>query len=96
MLSRLLVVVALLLAQRAAVAHALWHIDDAAPNEPAQHALCDFHDVLGTVVGAVDSPPVALSRPDAAWARTTFGDIEAADPRVLIRGSRGPPHHFPK
>lgn len=89
-IARLLLVCAVLLAQQTALAHDLWH---AAPH--AQNAgkakLCDLHDLLGTVLGAVSAaaPQIDL---------LSFSDIGffptrtlAAKRRALRAQSRGPP-----
>jgi hypothetical protein len=94
-LARLFIIAALLLAQRAALAHSMWHLD-ATPGEPAQRTLCDFHDVLGTVVGGVDAPLAAHPLPDAAYAPAEFEGAVPQDARRVIRGSRDPPYRFPK
>jgi hypothetical protein len=94
-LARLLIIAALLLAQRAALAHSLWHLD-ATPGEPAQRTLCDFHDVLGTVVGGADAPLAAQPLPEGAHAPAKSEGADPQDARRLIRGSRGPPYCFPK
>lgn len=57
-LGRLLLVLAVLLAQQTALAHEYWHAQSRAAAEKSLPAkggdkLCDLHDLLGTVLGAV-------------------------------------------
>jgi len=94
-LARLIVILALLLAQRAGLAHELWHLQPDA-GEPAQKTLCDFHDVLGAVLGGADAPANAL-------VLEQFGDAPAVrfsppHPQTQRRlcGARDPPGTFPE
>ena len=96
---RLLIVAGLLGAQQAALAHDLWH---AAKGEASaavskqgegegQKAYCDLHDVLGTVLGAVQgAAPQACAPSDtascAADAHTSAIGVDVVQP-----ASRGPP-----
>jgi len=55
-LGRVLLLLAVLVAQQTAVAHQYWHASNAALSADADKApktdpLCDFHDLLGTVLG---------------------------------------------
>jgi len=55
-LGRVLLVVAVLLAQQTALAHQYWHSVGAqakveTPKQPKGDGLCDLHDLLGTVLG---------------------------------------------
>ena len=55
-LGRVLLIVAVLLAQQTALAHQYWHASNAAlsadAGKPAKgDSLCDLHDLLGTVLG---------------------------------------------
>ena len=59
-LGRLLLVVAFLAAQSAAVSHQIWHAgsglqaETTQPEQPGKKdSLCDFHAALGTVLGAL-------------------------------------------
>jgi hypothetical protein len=77
-LGRVILVVALLLAQRVALAHELWHFaagtracaaaaiaaPEQAPAQSRADRLCDFHSALGTVLGAL-SGAAALTLPAA-------------------------------
>ena len=72
-LGRLILVLAVLLAQQAALAHQYWHASNAALSAETNKApkgdpLCDFHDLLGTVLGvasgAAQTPEfLALAEP---------------------------------
>ena len=87
---RVLLALALLNAQHAALAHQIWHLGDHG-TQPAQNQLCDQHDALGTVAGAVDGP-IALF---AGEAPSDFLPRSAALPSATTPGlapsSRGPP-----
>ena len=87
---RILLALALLSAQQASLSHQLWHLVDHG-SQPAQQLLCDQHDALGTVAGALDSPvvPVACERP----AEILFHSLAhpAASMPGLAPSSRGPP-----
>jgi hypothetical protein len=94
-LGRVLVIVALLLAQRAAFAHELWHLD-AANGDPAQQTLCDFHDALGVVVGGADAPSATAPVPHEPHAPAASDPAQLPGAPGLIPGSRDPPARFPK
>lgn len=94
-IARVLLVCAVLLAQQTALAHELWHASggQAAQDSksPAGKKLCDLHDLLGNVLGAVSVAqlPVAL---------LSFSDVDfvaavhrSAQGRPLAPQSRGPP-----
>jgi len=94
-IARVLLVCAVLIAQQTALAHDLWHASGGAASQdsksPAGKKLCDLHDLLGTVLGAVNAAqlPVAL---------LTFSDVgfvaaahRSAQDRPLVPHSRGPP-----
>ena len=51
--ARLLIAVALLVAQQAALAHQVWHLGKP-DSQPAQSLLCEQHQALATVAGALD------------------------------------------
>lgn len=94
MLARLIVILALLLAQRAGLAHELWHLQPDA-GEPAQQTLCDFHDVLGAVLGGADAPanaPVLAQLGDAPAFR--FSRTHLQTQRRLC-AARDPPSSLP-
>jgi len=95
-LGRVVLVLAVLLAQQTALAHQYWHASNAAlsaegKKAPKGDSLCDFHDLLGTVLGiaggAVQTPAfLALAEPGfSAFAAVVY---EAA---LLTSRSRDPP-----
>jgi len=87
---RLVLALALLSAQHAALAHQIWHWGDGKA-QPAQKQLCGQHDALGVVAGAVDAPATPVVTRDPA--DSGYGSIvlpAAALPR-LAPSSRGPP-----
>ena len=62
-LGRLVLVLAILLAQQTALAHQYWHASNASVSADVKKApkgdrLCDLHDLLGTVLGVVDRKSV--------------------------------------
>ncbi len=94
-IARCLLVCAVLIGQQTALAHELWHASGGAAAQdsknPAGKKLCDLHDLLGSVLGAVSGAqlPVAL---------LAFSDVGfvaaphlAAQDRPLVPQSRGPP-----
>jgi hypothetical protein len=87
---RIFLALALLNAQHAALAHQVWHLGDHG-TQPAQNQLCDQHQALGTVAGALDCPIVQLS--GAAPADFLYRSVElpAATKPGLAPSSRGPP-----
>jgi hypothetical protein len=96
-LGRLLLVVALLFAQTAGMAHELWHAaslaadGDGEVKTPKSNPLCDFHTALGSVSAALSS---AHNPPDAGVQENScrIGAAPRA-PRFsfLSTQSRGPP-----
>jgi hypothetical protein len=87
---RILLALLLLSAQQAALAHALSHLDKrGVPAE--QKSLCDQHDALGTVAGALNSALVLL--PGEAFSDFSFHCMElpSAETPGLAPSSRGPP-----
>jgi hypothetical protein len=95
-LARVILVLAVLLAQQTALAHQYWHASNSALSADAKKApktdgLCDLHDLLGTVLGvaggAVQTPAfLALAEPGfSAFAAVVH---EAA---LLTPRSRDPP-----
>ena len=87
---RVFFALALLSAQHAALSHEVWHLGKHGP-QPAQKQLCDQHEALGTVAGALDSPvvPVACERP-ADFLFPSLAHAAASRP-WLAPSSRGPP-----
>ena len=87
---RVLLAVALLSAQHAALAHGLWHSIDQ-KSQPAQKQLCGQHDALGTVAGAVNNIAVAaLAEAPVVPCFFTVA-LPAAKSPGLAPSSRGPP-----
>lgn len=78
---------ALLAAQQAALEHPLWHVAAA----PEQSPLCEQHDALGTVAGAIDcaAPAFAAEAPATAVIAALVPAARAGAP--LAPSSRGPP-----
>ena len=94
-IARVFLVCAVLLAQQTALAHDFWHA--AGPSAPAQSKnpdgkkLCDLHDLLGTVLGAVSST-LAAPRLLPPYVIRFCGDFAAfLQSRPLAAHSRGPP-----
>ena len=87
---RIVIALALLSAQHAALAHQIWHLGDQG-KLPAQNQLCSQHDALGTVAGALDCPlmPMLGETPAEFLFRST--EQPAADLPGLAPSSRGPP-----
>ena len=98
-LARLLLVAALLGAEQAAVAHELWHAarDVAGFPQPAQgdgngqSSLCDLHDLLGSVLGAIEGSAAASSPPSETFARPGAAWVPRGSADAVHASSRGPP-----
>jgi hypothetical protein len=92
-ITRILLVCAVLLAQQTALAHDYWHASSSAPAQkaPKGDKLCDLHDLLGTVLGVATGSPCAHE--PVALPQTGFHSVEQAwaDSRPLAAQSRGPP-----
>ena len=88
--ARLLLSIALLVAQQSALAHQIWHAGKQ-DSQPAQGALCEQHAALAAVAGAVDcaSPDAAISAPDQAPHSQVELPTAALPPLAPL--SRGPP-----
>lgn len=89
-ISRLLLVGAVLLAQQTALAHDFWHATSPQPGGEAQK-LCDLHDLLGTVLGVVSASSVphellALADPGFAAFAASLAYARPVSPH-----SRSPP-----
>jgi len=96
-LGRLLLVVAVLLAQHTALAHDLWHAAGSpgtqAPSAPGGKAnkLCNLHDLLGTVLGVASGTALLPAFLDLAVTRYTgVAPAFREAPRLTPR-SRDPP-----
>ena len=87
---RIFLALSLLGAQQLALAHQIWHFGKHGP-QPVQERLCDQHEALGTVAGAVDAPAALFD--GAAPTETSYRSValpSAAMPG-LAPSSRGPP-----
>ena len=94
-LGRLLLVIAVLLAQQTALAHQYWHAAKATisadAKTPKSDRLCDLHDLLGTVLGVASGAaqtPVLLALGEPDFIAPEAAVREAA---VLAPHSRDPP-----
>jgi hypothetical protein len=86
----LFLVLALLGAQQAALAHQLWHALEKKAT-PSQSQLCLHHGALDTVAGAVDAPAAALAAAAPVEAVSPAIALPAARAPGLAPSSRGPP-----
>jgi hypothetical protein len=94
-LGRLLLVIAVLLAQQTALAHQYWHAAKATVSADAKtpkgDRLCGLHDLLGTVLGVASGAapaPVLLALGEADFTPTGAAVREAAR---FAPHSRDPP-----
>ncbi len=95
-LGRLILVLAVLLAQQTALAHQYWHASNAAVSADAKKApktdgLCDLHDLLATVLGVAST--VAQIPAFLALAEPGFSAFAAVvrEAALLAPHSRDPP-----
>ena len=94
--ARVLLVCAVLLAQQTALAHGLWHAAAGAAasqdGKPAKGGpLCDLHDLLGTVLGAVTATASQADLLSLSYVGFFADPACAAQRRTLAAQSRGPP-----
>jgi hypothetical protein len=87
---RILLAFALLGAQQLALAHQIWHVGKHGPL-PAQEQLCDQHEALATVAGAVDAPAALLAGTTSADLSIQPAALAAAASPGFAPSSRGPP-----
>ena len=95
-LGRVVLVIAVLLAQQTALAHQYWHAANATVSADAKKApkgdrLCDLHDLLGTVLGIVGGAaqtPAFLALAEPGFSAFAAAVHEAA---LLAPHSRDPP-----
>ena len=87
---RIFLAFALLSAQHAALAHQVWHLGDHGL-QPAQNLLCDQHQALGTVAGALDCPIVRLPGEVPQNSLDRSAELPAVTLPGLAPSSRGPP-----
>jgi hypothetical protein len=96
-IARIFLVCAVLLAQQTALAHDFWHAAGhagaAQSKSPDGKKLCDLHDLLGTVLGAVSAAAPQTSL--LSFSEIAFPVTEWIGPqaRPLAAQSRGPPAH---
>ena len=94
-ITRLLLVCAVLLAQQTALAHDYWHAASAgagfSQKAPKSDKLCDLHDLLGTVLGVASGLAVPQGSPILEQAGFQSIRPAWADSRPLAVNSRGPP-----
>jgi hypothetical protein len=102
-LGRVLLVVALLVAQQSAFAHQVWHLAKtggaaaaiAAPEQqpPQSRAdrLCDFHSALATVLGAVSAATPSALPAAALYMTFVSSALPAFSIAAPLPASRGPP-----
>jgi len=88
--ARLLIAVALLAAQQAALGHQIWHLGQQ-DSQPAQNQLCEQHVALATVAGALDCAPSGAVIAAADDVPLPFAASPAAAASGLVPTSRGPP-----
>src|SRR5258706_7482349 len=100
-LTRILLILAFLVAQSTGIAHQAWHDvgglaaaaeSDAADGKPPnKNLLCDFHTALASVLGAIHGDFLAIDA--VAPLQTAFigADVPAARPSSLAPRSRAPP-----
>jgi hypothetical protein len=87
---RIFLALALLCAQQAALSHQVWHAGkQSAP--PPQEQLCDQHQALDTVAGAVDAPVAALDAEAPAASAFSFSAPAPVATPAPAPSSRGPP-----
>jgi hypothetical protein len=88
---RLLLLVAFLAAQQAALAHDVWH---AAKATPDKSQLCDFHVAFGTVSGALNGIAPSSATIDVQHVPFVSTDSAVITAHRLSPSSRGPPSLF--
>ena len=94
-LGRIVLVIAVLLAQQTALAHQYWHATPKAAAEKSLPAkgdkLCDLHDLLGTVLGVAagaTAQPAFLALSEPGFTAASAAVREAP---LLTPHSRDPP-----
>lgn len=104
-LSRVLLVVALLIAQQTALAHQIWHFSPGEHNDTTiasqggdpqggkakGERLCDLHTALGTVLGALSGYAAIAQFQDPAHSIFVVADSPAVVVPAPPPASRGPP-----
>jgi hypothetical protein len=87
---RILLALLLLSAQQTALSHQIWHFGKHGP-QPAQERLCDQHEALATVAGALDAPLMLFAGPLPAESVYRSVALASASLPGLAPSSRGPP-----
>jgi hypothetical protein len=96
-LGRVLLVVAVRLAQQTAIGHQYWHAASSlsaaadAKKAPNGEILCDLHDLLGTVLGLAGGMPLLLSFLSLAEPRFMARAAAVREAPPLSPHSRDPP-----
>jgi len=96
-LVRVFVAAAFLLAQQSAFAHQLWHSAGgakaglAAEQGKKANPLCEQHDALGTVLGALSGTPLVAPAVETPPVHFAAGASAAVCLSALSPVSRGPP-----
>jgi Na+(H+)/acetate symporter ActP len=92
-IARVFLICAVLLAQQTALAHDLWHAAKGEVSQPSQKGvkLCDLHDLLGTVLGAVSGASPQAELLSFSESEFTVAASSAPQLRPLVLRSRGPP-----
>jgi len=88
--ARLLIAVALLVAQQVALAHQVWHLGKG-DSPPAQTQLCEQHESLATVAGALDAPIAPMPAASAGDAPCTPALAAGVAAPEVSPASRSPP-----
>jgi hypothetical protein len=96
-LGRALLIAAVLLAQQTALGHQYWHASKAvsadAKKAPKGDLLCDFHDLLATVLGLAGGSAQALAFLALAEPGFIASVAIVREAALLHPRSRGPPLH---
>jgi hypothetical protein len=87
---RIFLALVLLNAQHAALAHQIWHLGNH-DTLPAQGQLCDQHEALSTVAGALDCPLALFEGGTPSGFLYCSVALPAATTPGLAPSSRGPP-----
>jgi hypothetical protein len=94
-LARILLLLAVLLAQQTALAHEYWHASKAAASAAQKPAktdrLCNLHDLLGTVLGIAAGAVQAAIVLEFGQARFIARPVPLHEAPVLSPHSRDPP-----
>jgi hypothetical protein len=90
-LARVVLAVAFLLAQHAALAHQVWHAAGQADKTSQNSKLCEQHAALGAVLGAINGFHAAALFATVAPVHFPAAHSSAATLAPLPPASRGPP-----